>query len=154
MRPPLLAQCVDPDVRLYYVATQNLVYLCGNVPQTTAESSDTPPIHCAQHVQQSVDMSIRLHAELQCDPVQMAELRQKVLDAWDNLSQDNIRYLYNRLHMRIHAFVAASGDTLRIDVSVWAPLTVLCVSFGLNLSYTPIILNYLSRQFSIQWNCP
>ena len=37
--PPLLAQCVDLDVLLYYAAVQNLVYGCGNVPQTTAESS-------------------------------------------------------------------------------------------------------------------
>ena len=47
-------------VRLYYAAVQNLVNGCGNIPQTTAESSDTPPIYCAQHVQQSVDMSIQL----------------------------------------------------------------------------------------------
>ena len=49
-QPLLLAQCVDLDMCLYYSAIQNLVYRCGNVPQTTAESSDTPPIHCAQHV--------------------------------------------------------------------------------------------------------
>ena len=41
-RPPLLVQCVNLSVRLYYAAVQNLVYGCGNVPQTTAESSDTP----------------------------------------------------------------------------------------------------------------
>ena len=52
-RPPLLTRCVYLDVRLYYVAIQNLVYGCGNSPQTTAESSDTPPIHCALHVQHS-----------------------------------------------------------------------------------------------------
>ena len=64
-RPSLLAHCVDIDVRLYYLAAQNLVYGCGNIPQTTAESSDTPPILCAQHVQQSVDMSIQFPAGLQ-----------------------------------------------------------------------------------------
>ena len=53
-RPPLIAQCVDHDVRLYYDAVQNMVYGCGNVPQIIAESSDTPPIYCAQHMQQSV----------------------------------------------------------------------------------------------------
>ena len=37
---------------------ENLVYGCGNISQTTAESSDTPPIHCAQHVNQAVDMPI------------------------------------------------------------------------------------------------
>ena len=75
-RPPLLAQCIELDVRLNYAAVQNLVYRCGNIPQTTAESSDTLPIHCAQHVQQSVDMSIQLPAGLQYDPVQMAEVVQ------------------------------------------------------------------------------
>ena len=43
---------------LYYAAVQNLVYWCGSVPHTTAESSNALPNHCAQHVQQSVDMSI------------------------------------------------------------------------------------------------
>ena len=62
-RPYLLAE-FDFDVRLYYAAVQNLVYGCGNIPQTTADSSDTPPIHCAQHVQHSVDMSIQLPAGL------------------------------------------------------------------------------------------
>ena len=70
----LLTHCVDLDVRLYYATVQNLVYGCGNVPQTTAKSSNTPVIHCAQHVQQSVDMSIQLSAGLQCNPVQMAEV--------------------------------------------------------------------------------
>ena len=45
---------------------------------STAERSATPPIHCAQHVQQSVDMSIQLPADLQCDPVQMAEVVEQV----------------------------------------------------------------------------
>ena len=48
----------DLDVRLYYTAVQNVVYGCGNVPYTIGESSDTPLIHFAQHVQQSVNMSI------------------------------------------------------------------------------------------------
>ena len=64
---PLLAQWVDLDVRLYYAAAQNLVYGCGNVPQTTVESSVTPPLHCDQHVQEPVDMFIQLPAGLQCD---------------------------------------------------------------------------------------
>ena len=84
-RPPLLAQSVDLDVRLYYAAVQNLVYGCGNVPQTTAKSSDTPPIHRSQHVQQSVNMSIQLPAGLQFDTVQMAEVQQEyvlVVGSW------------------------------------------------------------------------
>ena len=72
--PSLIAQFVDLDVRLYYAAVQDLIYGCGNVPQTTAESSDTPPIHCVQYVQQSVDMSIQLPAGLQCYPVKVVKL--------------------------------------------------------------------------------
>ena len=78
--PPLLARCVYVDMHLYYAAVQNG---CGNVRLTTAESSDTPSIHCAQHVQ-FVDMSIQLPAGLQYDPVQMAEVVQQeyVIGAW------------------------------------------------------------------------
>ena len=85
-RPLLQAQCVDLDVRPYYVAVQNLVYACGNVPQSTIETSDTPPIYSAQHVKQSFDMSIQLPTGLDCDPVQMAEVIQReyllVCGAW------------------------------------------------------------------------
>ena len=70
---PLL-QCVDLDLCLYCVAIQYLVYRCGNVPQTTAEISNTPRIHCAQHVQQSIDMSIQLPAGLQCHPFKWLKL--------------------------------------------------------------------------------
>ena len=65
------------DVRLYYAAVQNLIYGCGNVPQISAQSSDTPPIHYVQHVKQSVDMSIQLPSGLKCDHVQTAELLQQ-----------------------------------------------------------------------------
>ena len=107
---PLLAQCVDLDMRLYYAAVQNLIYECA--PQTTLESRDTPPIHCAQHVQQYVVMSIQLPAGLQCDHIQMAELRQ-VQDGWNRLSQDDIRHIYDHLHGRIHTCIPARrGYTL------------------------------------------
>ena len=86
-QPPLLTKSVDLGLHLYYAAIQNLVYGCCN-PQASAESSVTPPIHCAQHVQQSVDMSIQLPAGLQCNPIQMAKLQEQVQDAWENLSQD------------------------------------------------------------------
>ena len=76
-RPLLLAKFVDLDVSLYYTAVRNLVYGCGNVLQTTTESSDTPPRHFAQHLQQSVDMPIQLPTALQCDTVQMAEVVQQ-----------------------------------------------------------------------------
>ena len=84
--PPLLAQHVDLDVHLHCAAIQNLVYGYGNVPQTTAESSDTAPIHYNHYVQQAVHMSIQLPADLQCNHVQLAEVVQQeyVLDggAW------------------------------------------------------------------------
>ena len=73
-RPPLLEHYVDLGVRLYYLAVQNLICRRGNVPQTTAECSGTPPIHSAQHVQQSVVIFIQLPADLQCNSVQMAEV--------------------------------------------------------------------------------
>ena len=69
--------CVNLDMHLYYPAIQNLVYRCGNVSHTSAETSDTPPIYCALHVQQSVNMSIQLPAGLHCDPFQMAEVVQQ-----------------------------------------------------------------------------
>ena len=71
----LLAQYVNLGISLYYTVVQNLVYKYGNIPQT-AESSNTP-IHCAQHVQQSIDMSIQLPAGPQFDSVQMAEVVQQ-----------------------------------------------------------------------------
>ena len=52
----------------------------------STESSDIPPIHCAQHMQQYVDMSIQLPAGQQCNPVKMAEAVQQEYilfgDAW------------------------------------------------------------------------
>ena len=53
----------------------------------------------------------------------IAKLRQRVQDAWDNLSRDDFRHLYDPLHARIHVCVAARGGTLCIDVTVCAPLT-------------------------------
>ena len=49
----VLARYVDLHLRRYYAAVQNLVCGCGNVSQITSERSDTPPIYCAQHVQQT-----------------------------------------------------------------------------------------------------
>ena len=79
----------------------NLVYGCGNVPQT--HHRYIVPIMCKQ----SVDMSSQLPTGIHCDPVQMAEFRQQVHDAWDNLSQDDIRHLYDCLHVRTHSCVGA-----------------------------------------------
>ena len=126
-RPPLLAQCVDLDVHLYYMAVQNLVYRCGNVPQVTTESSDTPQIHCVQHVQQPLSKSIQLPAGLKCIPIQMAKLRQQVQDAWDSLSQDDIEHLYDCMRELFMPALQPGGATLCFDVTVWALLTVTCV---------------------------
>ena len=59
----------------------------------------------------------------------IVELRQQVQNAWDSLSQNDIRHLYDRLHARIYACVAAKrggavGATLYIDVTVCATLIV------------------------------
>ena len=77
-RPALLTQRVVLDVCRYYAAVQNLVYGCGNISQTSAECSNSPPIHYAIHLQY---ISIQLPAGLQCDPVQMAEVVQQEYDA-------------------------------------------------------------------------
>ena len=47
--PLLLTQCVELDMHLYCAAIHNLVYGCGNVPQTTAESRHMPPIYRVIH---------------------------------------------------------------------------------------------------------
>ena len=82
----------------------------------------------------------------------IAELRRRVQDAWDNISQDDIRHLYNRLHARIHACVAAREGTLCIDAIVWEPRYCdICIFFGLNLlSCTPTMINYLPHKLSVQ----
>ena len=38
----------------------------------------------------------------------IAELQQRVQDAWNSLSQDDTRHLYDCLRPRIHAYIAAS----------------------------------------------
>ena len=45
-QPTMLAQCVDLYVRMYYAAVQNLVYGCGNVPQTTRMKRHTTDTLC------------------------------------------------------------------------------------------------------------
>ena len=70
----------------------------------------------------------------------IAELRQRAQNAWDNLLQDKIRHLYDHLHTRIHACIAA-----REGYTVYWYDCDKCVSFGLNLlSYTPAMINCLS----------
>ena len=72
------------------------------------------------------------------------ELRQQVQDAWYNLSKDEF------LHEKIHACVTSKGGTQYIKATFWAPLTVTCFLFGLNLlKYTPTMINYLSHHLSV-----
>ena len=54
----------------------------------------------------------------------IAELRQRVQEAWDSLSQDDFRHLYDPLHARIHACVASRWGYTVYYATVWAPLTV------------------------------
>ena len=116
--PPLLAQCVDLDVRLYYADVRNLVYENGNVPQTTAEISDTSSTDFAQLVQQSVDITIQLPACLQCDPVQSAEVLQQeyVLDGGTLVYQrENV---VNTVHLsRYQSYCLQSQNRGRKDRS-------------------------------------
>ena len=57
---------------------------------------------------------------------------------------------YMTVCMRVYTHeLPPEGNTLCIDVTVWAPLTVMCVPFGLNLTYTPTMKIYLSHQFAI-----
>ena len=138
-RPPLLALCVDLDVRLYYSVVQNMVYGYGNVLQSTAESSDTPSIHCDQHFQQSVDMSILLPGGLQCDPVQMT---------YNDNRFKTLGTMYHR--MTFDTFVAVcmreytpallpERTTLFINVIVWAPLIVTCVLHLIWICYNALL---------------
>ena len=81
----------------------------------------------------------------------IAELQQQVQDVWDNLSQDDIRHIYDHLCTRIHACVAARGVhcVLMYGNCLGTPYHDF-FSFVLNLSRTSTVINYLSHQFSIQ----
>ena len=69
----------------------------------TARSLDLSP---TEHVWDMMKREITLFPE----PARInAELRQRVQDAWDNLSQDGIRHLYDRLHARMYPCVVARG---------------------------------------------
>ena len=59
----------------------------------------------------------------------IAEFRQRVQDTWDNLSQVDIWHLYDCLRARTHICIAAIGGTHCIDVTVWAPLSVICIFY-------------------------
>ena len=73
------------------------------------------------HVQQPVDMSIQLPADLQCDPSNgSARCFRLSIVGWHSAPL----WPFGAI---IHACVATRGATLCIDVTVSAPLTVTCV---------------------------
>ena len=81
------------------------------------------------------------------------ELREWVQNSWDNLSQDDIQHLLRLFtceNTSLRCCQSGEVGTLCIDMTVWAPLYVMCVSFDLNLSYSPTMISYLSHQFAVQ----
>ena len=127
-----------------YSAAATQCALCGvNQLPWPARSPDLSPI---EHVWNMMKGETHLFPEA---ATTIAELRQRMQDAWDNLSQDDIRHLYGRFHARIHACVSSRGKytTYCCDCLATAYCDM-CVSFGVNfLSNTPIMINYLSHQF-------
>ena len=70
--------------------------LHGVQPPWLARSKDLSPI---EHVWDMMKQELTLSPE-------PAKLRQRVQDGLDNLLQNNIRHLYNHLHVRIQACIA------------------------------------------------
>ena len=83
----------------------------------------------------------------------IAELQQQVQDAWENLLQEqvNVRLAVDcHLYAHLPVLLPERG-TLCIDANVWAPLTMIYVSFGPNsLLYTPTMINILSYDLTIK----
>ena len=88
------------------VATQ--CALCG-VQQLPWEAR-TPDLSPIEHVWDMTEKELPLCPE---PATTIAKLQQWVQGAWDDLSQDDIRHLYDHLYARIHAYIAArSGYTM------------------------------------------
>ena len=66
----------------------------------------TPDLMSIEHVRDMIKQELALSPE---PATTIAKFRQQVQDAWVNVSQDDIRHLYDRLHERIHACIAARG---------------------------------------------
>ena len=142
------SQCVNLDVCLYYVAIQNLIYGCGNVPQTTAECSDTPlmlwcPTCAAIHW-----YALQLPAGLQFDPVQMAEVVQQeyvlFVGAW----------LYTRVNVAntvTACRVKTEGTKTVLLSAIWSQMTVANESLML-LPLNKHILYHGANEHS-PWKC-
>ena len=119
----------EPGLRMWECSTE------------TAESSDTPPIHCVQHVQQSVDMSIQLPACLQCDPVQMAEVVQQeyigyssaghVCTTWCSLGWMMLTLFTSQSTTVTACRVKTEGAKTGLLSVIWSPMTVIHESLAL-----------------------
>ena len=69
-------------------------------------SARTPDLSPIEHVWDMMKQKLTLFPE---PATAIAELRQRLQDAWENPSQDDIQHLHDRLHARIRACVAARG---------------------------------------------
>ena len=101
-------------------------------------SAKIPDLLPTEHVWDLMKLELTLSPE---PATTIAELRQRVQDTWHNLSQDDIRHLYDHFHARMHDCVEN-----RWAYFLNTPHCDMCVLFGLNLlSYTLTMINYLSH---------
>ena len=98
------------NTRPYTAAATHCVLRVIQQLPCAARSPDLSPI---EHVRDMIKRELFLFPE---PATTITELRQRVSDAWYNPSQDDIRHLYDRFHVRLHACIAASGGTLCIFV--------------------------------------
>ena len=119
---PFLRQEGDAGQR---TSTYNCCYATCSSWCTTAAlpSKSATSIANIEHVWVTMKRELTISPE---PATGIAKFRQRVRDTWDNLSQDDIRHLYDCFNVGIHACVAARGGTLCIDVTVWVPLTLTC----------------------------
>ena len=88
------------NARQHTVAATQRAFRGVQLPWS-ARSPDFSPI---EHIWDMMMRELTLSPELS---ISIAELRQQVQDAWNNLLQDDIRHLYDRLNARIYACGAA-----------------------------------------------
>ena len=74
--------------------------------QQRPRSRRSPDLTPFEHVRHMMKWEFTLSPE---PATTIAELRQRVQDAWDSLWQVDIRHLYDCLYARIHACVAVRG---------------------------------------------
>ena len=138
----LFAQCVDLDVRLYYAVIQNVIYRCGmfHIPllkvvthyRYTVPNMCNNPSICPSSFPQFYNA---------------APFKWPSCDSRCKMLGKICRWMTFGTCMTacMREYTPAlqpERATICIDVTVWAPLTVTCVSSGLNLlSNTPTMLN-------------